>query len=98
MLITGRHDERHRDLRKQRRAPRARKILGDVEAQTIRRGAQRIRPDEISEPAIGVRRPGTDGASDPRLQLVRASRERPTPGRPSDVSRTCVLSVFMRFP
>ena len=45
MLITRRHDERYRDLWKQRRTPRPRKILGDVEAETIGRSAQHILPD-----------------------------------------------------
>src|SRR4249919_312182 len=60
MLITRRHDERHRNLREQRRPPRARKILGDIEPQTISGGGKGIRPDEISESTIRVRRPVTD--------------------------------------
>jgi hypothetical protein len=61
MLITRRHDEGYRNFREHRRTPRARKILGNIEPQTIRRGGERIRPDEISESTVRVRRPGTDG-------------------------------------
>ena len=38
----------------------SRNPLGNVEPKSIGRGRQRIRPDEISEPAIGVRRSVTD--------------------------------------
>ena len=98
MLITSAHGERHRNLRKQGCPPGALKILGDVKAQTIGRRGQRIRPGEIGDSAIRVRHPCPDRDLIPRLQLARDCTRTPDAGRPSDVSRTCVLSVLMRLP